>query len=145
MAEVAVLAGSPYEVLRKTRTGDRAVEISVPDNPALRHGTPVVLDDIASSVRTQVRTLQRRSEAGTGPAVCVVTQAVFAETAYADILAAGASRIVTTDDIPYVSNVIGNVPLMAEAVRDAVTELTFQSLETLHSDQNSIRKGRKNE
>ena len=40
VAEVARLAGRPYEVLRKIRSGDRKVDVSVPESPALRAGTP---------------------------------------------------------------------------------------------------------
>lgn len=119
VAEVARLAGRPYEVLRKVRTGDRQVEVSVPDSAALRDGTPVILDDIASSGRTLVRTIERLVAAGTRAPVCLVIHAVFAGSAHDDILAAGAARIITTDTIPHPSNVIGIASVLAE---------TFESL-----------------
>ncbi|WP_238367912.1 ribose-phosphate diphosphokinase [Mesobacterium pallidum] len=115
VAEVARLAGRPYEVLRKVRTGDRQVEVSVPDNAALRNGTPVILDDIASSGRTLVRTIERLVAAGTRAPVCLVIHAVFAGSAHDDILAAGAARIITTDTIPHPSNAIGIASVLAEA------------------------------
>lgn len=115
VAEVARLAGRPYEVLRKVRTGDRQVEVSVPDNAALRNGTPVILDDIASSGRTLVRTIERLVAAGTSAPVCLVIHAVFAGSAHDDILAAGAARIITTDTIPHPSNAIGIASVLAEA------------------------------
>ncbi|SEW15435.1 ribose-phosphate pyrophosphokinase [Aliiroseovarius sediminilitoris] len=116
VAEVADLAGRPYEVLRKIRTGDRQVEVSVPDNALLRAGTPVILDDIASSGRTLVRTIERLVSAGTRAPVCLVIHAVFAGSAHDDILAAGAARIVTTDTIPHRSNFIGVSSLLAETI-----------------------------
>ncbi len=119
VAEVARLAGRPYEVLRKVRTGDRQVEVSVPDSAALRDGTPVILDDIASSGRTLVRTIERLVAAGTRAPVCLVIHAVFAGSAHDDILAAGAARIITTDTIPHPSNAIGIASVLAE---------TFESL-----------------
>ena len=115
VAEVARLAGRPYEVLRKVRTGDRQVEVSVPDNAALRNGTPVILDDIASSGRTLVRTIERLVAAGARTPVCLVIHAVFAGSAHDDILAAGAARIITTDTIPHPSNAIGIASVLAEA------------------------------
>ena len=115
MAEVARLAGRPYEVLRKVRTGDRQVEVSVPDSAVLRDGTPVILDDIASSGRTLVRTIERLVAAGTRAPVCLVIHAVFAGSAHDDILAAGAARIITTDTIPHTSNAIGIASILAEA------------------------------
>lgn len=118
--EVARLAGCPYEVLRKHRSGDRTVEISVPDNPVLRTGTPVIVDDIAASGRTMVRAIERLAEAGTKAPICAVIHAVFAGRAYGDILAAGAHRIVTTDTIPHGSNAIGVSGILADAVKDVI-------------------------
>lgn len=116
VGEVARLAGRPYEVLRKRCTGDRSVEVSIPDSAALRQGTPVVLDDIAASGQTLVRALERLREAGCAPAVCMVIHAVFATDADAAIRAAGAARIVTTDTIPHPTNAIGTAALLAEAL-----------------------------
>ena len=115
VAEVARLAGRPYEVLRKVRTGDRQVEVSVPESAVLRDGTPVILDDIASSGRTLVRTIERLVAAGIRAPVCLVIHAVFAGSAHDDILAAGAARIITTDTIPHPSNAIGIADVLAEA------------------------------
>jgi ribose-phosphate pyrophosphokinase len=117
VAEVSDLVGCPYEVLYKHRSGDRSVEISIPTNPVLKDGTPVLLDDIASSGRTLVRALERLIEAGTNPPVCVVIHAVFAGDAYNAILGTGALQIVTTDSIPHESNAIGIAPLLAQAVQ----------------------------
>ena len=117
---MARLAGRPYEVLRKIRTGDRQVEISVPDSDHLRDGTPVVLDDIASSGRTMVRAVERLIEAGAAPPVGLVIHAVFAGNAHDDILAAGAARIVSTDTIPHPSNTIGTGALLAGAASGLV-------------------------
>ena len=115
VAEVARLAGRPYEVLRKVRTGDRQVEVSVPESAVLRDGTPVILDDIASSGRTLVRTIERLVAAGSRAPVCLVIHAVFAGSAHDDILAAGAARIITTDTIPHPSNAIRIASVLAEA------------------------------
>ncbi len=118
VAEVARRAGRPYEVLRKIRTGDRQVEIGIPDSPALMSATPVILDDIASSGRTLVRTLERLNEVGARPPVCIVIHAVFAEGAEKEILRAGAAQIVSTDSIPHSTNAIGIAALLAGAVTD---------------------------
>lgn len=123
VAEVARLAGRPYEVLRKVRSGDRKVEVSVPDSAALRDGTPVILDDIASSGRTLVHTIERLAAAGTSAPVCLVIHAVFAGSAHGDILAAGAARIITTDTIPHPSNGIGTSSLLAETVHKVIKGL----------------------
>jgi len=118
VAQVARLAARPFEVLEKRRRGDRSVEVSVPQDEALLAGTPVILDDIASSGRTLVKAIERLLAAGTRPPLCLVIHAVFAGDAHADILAAGAARIVTTDSIPHASNAISLAQTLADACRD---------------------------
>lgn len=119
VAEVARMAGRPYEVLRKTRTGDRQVVVSVPENADLGRGTPVILDDIASSGRTMARAIERVLAAGGRRPVSILIHAVFAAEAYDDILAAGAARVVTTDTIPHPSNGISVAEAVAEGVSTA--------------------------
>ena len=117
VAEVARLAGRPHEVLRKIRSGDRNVDVSVPHGATLRAGTPVILDDIASSGGTMARAVERLLDAGTAAPVCLVIHAVFADGAQESILAAGAARIISTDTIPHPSNAIKVAGLLAEATR----------------------------
>lgn len=122
VAEVARMAGRPYEVLNKVRSGDRQVDVSVPESDALRQGTPVVLDDIASSGRTMIRAMEHLIAAGTRPPVCAIIHAVFAGSAFEDILATGAARVVTTDSIPHESNAIALAEPLATAIAQAMTE-----------------------
>jgi len=117
VAEVARLAQCPFEVLRKIRRGDRTVDVSLPDGKVLRSGTPVILDDIASSGQTMVRTLEHIRALRADAAVCVVIHAVFAGSAYQDILAAGAARVVSTNTIVHESNEISIAPLLAKTAR----------------------------
>lgn len=125
VGEVARLAGRPYEVLRKRRTGDRAVDVSVPESASLRHGTPVILDDIASSGRTMVRAIERLLAAGTRQPLCLVIHGIFAGRAFEDLSAAGALRVVTTDTVPHPTNGIGVAPLIARAIREIGSTATL--------------------
>ncbi|MBN8830010.1 MAG: ribose-phosphate diphosphokinase [Sphingomonadales bacterium] len=118
VAEVARLADRPYEVLDKRRSGDRIVEVSVPHSEALLAGTPVILDDIASSGRTLIQAIERLLAAGTRPPICLVIHAVFAGDAHDDILAAGAGRVVTTNSIPHASNAVSLEQALADAASD---------------------------
>jgi len=120
VGEVARLAGRPFEVLEKVRSGDRDVEVSVPQSEALLAGTPVILDDIASSGRTMIEAIERLSDAGCRPPVCVIIHAVFSGDAYEQILKAGAARIVTTDSIPHPSNAISLARPLAEAAVELI-------------------------
>jgi ribose-phosphate pyrophosphokinase len=122
VAEVALLAGCPYQVLHKHRSGDRRVEVSAPAQDAFRARTPVILDDIASSGRTMIEAIERLKTAGTAPPVCILIHAVFAGSAYEDILAAGAARLVSTDSIPHSSNAISLASALAMQTRPHLAE-----------------------
>jgi len=136
VAEVARLAGRPYEVLRKVRSGDRSVDVSVPESAALHEGTPVILDDIASSGVTMARAVERLLAAGTAAPVCLAIHAVFAHGAQDAILSAGAARIITTDTIPHPTNAIGIAGLLAEAILSVVTALDLPVAGTIRLDPN---------
>lgn len=117
VAEVAALAGCDFAVLCKHRHGDQEVHVSAPSRTVLTQGTAVILDDIASSGATLVKTLRQLASKGDNPPVCVVIHAVFAAGAYDRVLEAGAQRIVTTDSIPHASNGISIASLLADAWR----------------------------
>lgn len=136
VAEVARLAGRPYEVLRKVRSGDRSVDVSVPKSEALRQGTPIILDDIASSGSTMVRAVERLLASGTKAPVCLAIHAVFAGGAHDAIMSAGAARIITTDTIPHRSNVIGTAGVLAEAIRSLATGLDLPAAGTTRLNPN---------
>jgi ribose-phosphate pyrophosphokinase len=118
VADIAHRSGMPYQVLEKVRHGDRAVEVSLPDADAARGRTPVIVDDIVSSGRTIIETLGHLAQLGLPGAVCVAIHAVFAGDAYEQILAAGASRVVSTDSIPHASNAIAIHDLLATATAE---------------------------
>lgn len=115
VSDIARLAGVPYQVLNKTRHGDREVEVSLPDIDSARGRTPVIVDDIVSSGRTVVETLGHLKKLGLPPAICVAIHAVFAADAYEQLLDAGAARVVSTDSISHVSNTISIAGVLAQA------------------------------
>jgi ribose-phosphate pyrophosphokinase len=108
-------------VLGKVRLGDRRVEISLPSVEGYRDRTPVVVDDIVSSATTMAETVSRLRDAGLAAPVCVAVHALSSGEAEAALLAAGASRLVTTNTVPHRTNAIDIVPLLAAAVRDLVS------------------------
>lgn len=117
VSDTADGAGAPYLILEKTRRGDRDVEVSVPQVEQWRSHTPVLVDDIISTARTMIETVGHLKKAGMSAPVCIGVHAVFAGTAYHDLLAAGTGRIVTTNTIPHESNVLDVSSLLAECVR----------------------------
>lgn len=116
VADVARLAHVPYEVLHKTRRGDREVEVSLPDIERLRGYTPVLVDDIVSTGRTLVAALEHLGRLRLPPAVCVVIHPIFAGDAWECLQRAGAGRIVSTDSIAHSSNAISLAEPIATAV-----------------------------
>ena len=113
---VARALGAPFVVLEKTRKGDRDVSVT-PIDPAIVEGHhPVVLDDIASSGFTMTEVLKRLSSIGIRDSTCVIVHAVLAEGAEATLLAAGASRIVSTNTVPHSTNQIEVSDAIAEAI-----------------------------
>jgi ribose-phosphate pyrophosphokinase len=120
VADVSNRAGAPYVVLKKTRRGDRAVELSMPDVGAHRARTPVVVDDIVSSAQTMVVAVKHLIAAGLRAPVCVGVHALFSAHAEDTLRLGGAARIVTTTSIPHATNAIDIVPLLVPSIRELV-------------------------
>ena len=115
---VADEAGAPWVVLTKTRRGDRDVQVSVPEVERWRGRTPVVVDDLISTGRTMIETVGHLTRAGLPAPICVGVHALFAEGAYADLVAAGAARVVTCNTVPHASNALDVTDLLADAVQE---------------------------
>jgi ribose-phosphate pyrophosphokinase len=118
VSEVARGANAPWLVLEKIRRGDRDVSVSIPDLGALRGRTPVLVDDIISTARTMIAASRHLAGHGIAQPVCVGVHAVFAGDAHAELLAAGAGRVVTANTIPHSSNAIDVSGPLAEAMRN---------------------------
>lgn len=116
--DVAQRAEVPFIVLAKTRRGDRDVEVSVPELDRWRSHTPVLVDDIVSTARTMIETVGHLRRIGLAAPVCVAVHAVFAQTAFEDLHAAGAADIVSCDTISHPSNRIALASAIAASVRE---------------------------
>jgi ribose-phosphate pyrophosphokinase len=118
VADVARNAGAPYTVLEKIRRGDRDVEVSVPDAGRWKDHTPVLVDDIISTARTMIQTVVHLKQADLAAPVCIGVHAVLAQTAYEDLMAAGAAKVVTCNTVRHASNQIDLVPLIAHTTEN---------------------------
>ena len=107
VTDVADRVGAPCVVMRKTRRGDRAVEVSAPDLEAYRQHTPVVVDDVVSSAQTMVETVKRLVAARLRAPICVAVHA---------LRDAGAGQIVTTTSVPHATSCIDIIPLLVPAI-----------------------------
>ncbi len=115
VSEVAQLAGAPWQILHKERHGDYAVEVSLPDVERWQAHSPVLVDDIISSGRTMLETLNHLQQAGLPRATCIGVHGIFAGDAYQRLQAS--ADVVSTDCIPHPSNAISLIPTLAEACR----------------------------
>ncbi|QSX77774.1 ribose-phosphate diphosphokinase [Agrilutibacter solisilvae] len=116
VSQVAARADAPFQVLHKTRHGDRDVEVAVPHMDRFRAHTPVLVDDIASTGRTLCAAIEHLRRLGFPPPVCVVIHAIFAPGSPESLHGAGAGRVVSTDSIAHATNAISLAGPLAEAV-----------------------------
>ena len=114
VSAVAELCEAPFTVLEKTRRGDRDVSVSQLAAPWLDH-TAVLLDDIISTGRTMLEATKQVRAAGAPTAICIGIHAVFADAVQQELIAAGASQVVTCNTISHLSNDICVGRAIAEA------------------------------
>lgn len=124
VSEVARGANAPWLVLEKVRRGDRDVSVSIPDIAELRGRTPVLVDDIISTAHTMMAAVRHLTEQRLAAPVCVGVHAIFAGDAHAELLLAGAARIITTNTIPNSSNAIDLTSAIADALRSSRINLS---------------------
>ncbi|SDL88177.1 MULTISPECIES: ribose-phosphate pyrophosphokinase [Daejeonella] len=117
VSEVARNAGVPFTVLQKVRHGDREVEVSVPEVDKYKDHTPILVDDIISTARTMIKTVEHLKNAGMKPPICIGIHAVFAGNAYQELLDSGVKKIVTCNTIPHPSNEIDLSDLLAIGIK----------------------------
>jgi ribose-phosphate pyrophosphokinase len=114
---VADIAQLPFVILEKARLGSTEVKVSAPNLERWRDRRPVLVDDVISTGHTMGETIRHLRDAGLKPPMCVAVHAVFAGDAYAELLAAGAERVVTTTTIAHASNAIDvSEPIAASVV-----------------------------
>jgi ribose-phosphate pyrophosphokinase len=116
VARAADRHGWAYGVCRKTRHGDRQVDIELPDLP-VRGRAVVLMDDVASSGHTLAQAATLLRSAGAASMDVAVTHALFADGALELIRASGVRRIWSTDCIPHNSNAVSIVPEVAALLR----------------------------
>ncbi|MBT9551673.1 MAG: ribose-phosphate diphosphokinase [Hydrogenophaga sp.] len=115
VAQAAQRHGWAHGVCRKTRHGDRHVDIELPGLPVTGRSV-VLMDDVASSGHTVAQAARLLKAAGAASVDVAVTHALFAAGAVQLIREAGASQIWSTDCIPHASNAVSIVPAVAAAL-----------------------------
>lgn len=116
VAEIARAADAPYLILEKKRSGDRNVEISIPQLEQYKSHVPILIDDIISTGQTMIETIHHLQQAGTLPCICIGIHAVFAGDAFEKLQKSGAGKIITCTTIQHESNGIDVSELIVNAV-----------------------------
>lgn len=112
----AEAAGCSWAVGRKTRYGDRQVEVELPQTADLSGQHVIVFDDVISSGSTICKCAVAAIQRGAEAVSVYVTHALFTPQDGRAMLAAGVGKIVSCDGVPHETNGIRLAPLVAEAV-----------------------------
>ena len=104
VSDLAGRVGLSHAVARKTRRGDRSVEIGF-DEPGLIAGRPaLMIDDIVSSGGTMMACARALSAAGATAIDAIVTHAMFPAILQHDMALAGIRSIRSTHSVPHPTN-----------------------------------------
>ena len=106
-------------VCRKTRHGDRDVEVELP-RVDITHREVVLIDDVASTGHTLVQAAQALRARGVAAIDVAVVHALFGGDALDRLAAAGIRRVWSTDAVPHSSNVVTVAPMLARAIADGL-------------------------
>jgi len=108
-----------YGVCDKIRTGDREVEISLPEIN-LQGCSVVIVDDVASSGQTLSVAITKCLLKDAKHVDVLVTHALFVNDAQARLIKAGVRNIWSTDSVSHESNIIPLYGLFKDAVLNLV-------------------------
>jgi len=115
VSAVAAPGQLDFGVCKKIRTGDRDVEISLPEID-LSGRTVVIVDDVASSGQTLAVAAKQCISQKAEHVDVLVTHALFAGDAKERLITAGVRNIWSTDSVSHESNIIPLHELLKEAV-----------------------------
>ena len=109
-----------HAVARKTRRGDRSVEMAFAD-PTLFEGRPALLvDDIVSSGGTLMTCAKALTAAGATTIDAVIIHALFAPELTGEFLRAGIRSVRSTDSVPHPTNAVALDGILADALRKEI-------------------------
>jgi ribose-phosphate pyrophosphokinase len=115
VAQAAARHGWDHGVCRKTRHGDRQVDIELPALDVAGR-TVVLIDDVISSGHTVAQAARQLRAAGAASVDVAVTHALFAAGAMELLRGAGVDAVWSTNAIAHPSNAVSIVPAVAQAL-----------------------------
>lgn len=117
VSDLAARLGLDHAVARKSRRGDRAVEITFPDPACLANRPALLVDDIVSSGATVAACAKALQSAGATAIDAVITHALFPPELVGMLFAAGVRSVKSTDSVPHPTNAIALDSVLAETLR----------------------------
>jgi ribose-phosphate pyrophosphokinase len=115
--DLAARLGVSHAVARKSRRGDRSVEIAFADANLFAGRPALVVDDIVSSGGTLIACAKALRAAGASAIDAVVTHALFPPELVGALFAVGIRSVKSTDSVPHPTNAIALDGILAEALR----------------------------
>lgn len=115
--KIASKIGFLYVVAAKIRTGDKQVDINIPEQN-YKNQNIVIIDDMASTGRTVAHAAERLLQAGAKQVDVVVTHPLFCGDAEQYIKQSGVANIWSTNSIAHPTNVISLTGLLAKYIKE---------------------------
>jgi len=115
VSAVAAPGKLDYGVCEKIRSGDREVEITLPEIDLCGRAV-VIVDDVASSGQTLAETAEQCIAQNAEHVDVLVTHALFAGDAKESLVQAGVRNVWSTDSVGHESNIIPLYELLKDAV-----------------------------
>lgn len=116
VSDIASRSGHPFVIGKKIRSGDRDVQVTLPDLSVFTGRDAMIIDDVISSGQTIRQCALSLILLGMLRVRCAAVHGIFADGADQALLDAGIASLVTTNTIAHSSNGIDIAPLLLEPV-----------------------------
>ncbi|TPQ32476.1 phosphoribosylpyrophosphate synthetase [Bradyrhizobium guangdongense] len=121
VSDLASRLGLQHMVARKTRRGDRSVDIAFTDRDRIAGRPALLVDDIVSSGGTLMVAARTLTALGASRVDAVVTHALFPPEMVKTFADAGIRSIRSTDSVPHPTNAIALDAVLAAALQRELT------------------------
>jgi ribose-phosphate pyrophosphokinase len=118
VADLAARLGVTHTVARKARRGDRLVDISLADSPAIAGRPALLVDDIVSSGGTLMTCAKALAAAGAETIDAIVTHALFPQDLVDEFARAGIRSVRSTDSVAHPTNAVALDGVLAGALQN---------------------------
>lgn len=128
VSSIAAICKHPYIIGEKTRSGDRDVNVNLPDVSQFDDYTAIIIDDVISSGQTILECMNSLRVAGIKKINCASVHGIFADDADLLLLDSGIESLVTTNTIPHASNHIDVGYLLVQPIKELVARTSGRSV-----------------